>query len=143
MRYFGVSNHSPVQIELLKKHLNQPLVVNQLELNLLHHGLISEGLNVNQRTAVYTNSAETLEYCRLHDIMVQAWSPVAGGKLFNPAENAQENVQAVSQMITILAKKKDTTQEAVALGWLLRHPAGIQPIIWNAENFSPCRLGSR
>lgn len=74
VRYFGVSNHSPMQIELLRKHLRQPLVVNQLELNLLHHSLISEGLTVNQRSASYTHTAQTLEYCRLNDIMIQAWA---------------------------------------------------------------------
>lgn len=129
VRYFSVSNYSPVQIELLQRHLNQPLVVNQLELNLLHHGLISEGLAANQCSAIYTNSPQTLEHCRLNNIMVQAWSPVAGGKLFNLAATAPENIRAVSRLIAELAEKKETTQEAVALGWLLRHPAKIQPII--------------
>ena len=118
-----------MQIELLRKHLRQPLVVNQLELNLLHHGLISEGVTVNQHSARYTHTAQTLEYCRLNDIMIQAWSPVAGGKLFNPDPSAPTNVRAVAHLITELAQKKGTTPEAVALAWLLRHPAGIQPIL--------------
>ncbi len=125
VRYFGASNHSPVQIELLRKHLRQPLVVNQLELNLLHHGLTSEGLTVNQHSARYTHTAQTLEYCRLNDIMIQAWSPVAGGKLFDPEPGAPPNVRAVAHLITELAQKKGTTPEGVALAWLLRHPAGI------------------
>ncbi|ADI15076.1 aldo/keto reductase [Truepera radiovictrix] len=129
VRYFGVSNHSPMQIALLQKHLDKPLVVNQLELNLLHHHLISSGILVNQTAAVYANTAETLEYCRLHDILIQAWSPVAGGRLFNPADDAPENVRSAAALIAQLAEEKGTTKEAVALAWLLRHPAPIQPIL--------------
>ncbi len=129
VRYFGVSNHSPMQIELLKKHLDFPIVVNQLELNLLHSHLISSGILVNMLVAPYANTHETLEYCRLHDIMIQAWSPVAGGKLFNPPDDAAENIKQVAALIARLAEEKATTPEAIAFAWLLRHPMGIQPII--------------
>lgn len=129
VRFFGVSNHSPMQIELLKKYLDFPLVVNQLELNLLHHYMIANGVLVNQTAAQYANTESVLEYCRLHDITVQAWSPVAGGQLFNPPADAPENVRAVAELIAEMAEKKGTTKEAIALGWLLRHPAGIQPIL--------------
>lgn len=129
VRFFGVSNHSPMQIELLKKYLDQPLVVNQLELSLLHPYLISNGILVNQTAAVYANTAHTLEYCRLHDILIQAWSPVAGGQLFNPEGDAPENVRETAKLIAQLAEEKGTTKEAVALAWLLRHPAPIQPIL--------------
>ena len=129
VRYFGVSNHSPLQIELLKKSLDLPLVVNQLELNLLHSYMISNGVLVNLPTATFANTQSVLEYCRLHDITVQAWSPVAGGRLFNPGPDEPDNVHAVAKLIAELAEQKNTTKEAVALGWLLRHPAGIQPIL--------------
>ena len=129
VRYFGVSNHSPLQIELLKKALGVPLVVNQLELSLPHHHLISRGILVNQTAATFVNAEETLEYCRLNDITIQAWSPVAGGKLFKTGADTPENVKATQKLLTELAEEKETTQEAIALGWLLRHPAGIQPIV--------------
>ncbi len=129
VRYFGVSNHSPLQIELLKKALDLPLVVNQLELNLLHSYMIGNGVLVNLPTAPFANTQSVLEYCRLHDITVQAWSPVAGGRLFNPGPDEPENVHAVAKLIAELAEQKNTTKEAIALGWLLRHPAGIQPIL--------------
>jgi predicted oxidoreductase len=129
VRFFGVSNHSPWQIELLKKYLDYPLVVNQLELNLLHAYMIGNGVLVNQTVAPFASTEGVLEYCRLHDITVQAWSPVAGGQLFNPAADAPENVRAVAALIAELAEQKGTTKEAIALGWLLRHPAGIQPIL--------------
>lgn len=129
VRYFGVSNHSPMQIELLKKSLDLPLVVNQLELNLLHSYMISNGVLVNLPAAPFANTQSILEYCRLHDMTVQAWSPVAGGRLFNPGPDDPENVHAVAKLIAELAEEKNTTKEAIALGWLLKHPAGIQPIL--------------
>ena len=129
VRYFGVSNHSSTQIALLQKYLDFPIVVNQLELNLLHSHLISSGVLVNMTVAPYANTQETLEYCRLNDIMIQAWSPVAGGQLFNPSDDAPENVKNTAALIAELAKEKNTTPEAIAFAWLLRHPMGIQPII--------------
>ena len=129
VRHFGVSNHTVMQIELLRKHINHPLVVNQLELNLLHSHLISDGIHANMSNVHYASAAGLLDYCRLHNITIQAWSPVAGGKLFNPAADAPENIQAVAKEIEELATKYATTVEAIALAWLLRHPADIQPIV--------------
>lgn len=129
VRYFGVSNHSAAQIDLLKRYVKQPFVLNQLQLNLLHHHLISNGILVNMMTAPYANTVGLLEYCRLNDMMVQAWSPVAGGQIFKPATDAPETVKNVAALIAKLAEEKGTTKEAIGLGWLLRHPAGIQPIL--------------
>lgn len=129
VRHFGVSNHTMMQMELLRKHIDQPLVVNQLELNLLHNHLISDGIQANMSDVHYASAAGLLDYCRLHDITIQAWSPVAGGKIFNPPADAPDHIQAVAKEIAALAEKYATTQEAIALAWLLRHPAGIQPIV--------------
>ena len=128
VRYFGVSNHNAGQIALLQKYVDQKIVLNQVELNLLHHGLISDGIVANM-DGQYTAVHGTLDYCRLNDIMLQAWSPVAGGQLFNPSEDAADHVKAVASLIAELAEKHGTTKEAIAVGWLLRHPAGIQPIV--------------
>jgi predicted oxidoreductase len=118
-----------MQIELLKKYVRQPLVVNQLELNLLHNHLIREGILFNMREGHEAGTTCALDYCRLHDITVQAWSPVAGGQLFNPPTDAPAHVQAAAREIAALAAQHHTTPEAIALAWLLRHPARIQPII--------------
>ncbi|MDQ4076692.1 MAG: aldo/keto reductase, partial [Chloroflexota bacterium] len=80
VRYFGVSNHTAGQIALLQNSIDQPLVINQIELNLLHAHPINEGVIANQEGGEYTAAAGTLDYCRLHDIMLQAWSPVARGR---------------------------------------------------------------
>lgn len=129
VRYFGVSNHSVWQLELLKRYVTHPIVANQLELNLLHHHLISDGILVNQTGYTDAKSEGLVDYCRINNIMIQAWSPVAGGKLFNPSADAPENIQATARLITELAQAHQTTPEAIALAWLLRHPAQIQPII--------------
>lgn len=129
VRYFGVSNHTSMQIELLKKYLNQPLVINQLELNILHNDLINDGVVSNMTSARYSAARDTLDYCRLNDIMVQAWSPVAGGQIISPKDDAPDNVKATAHLIAELAEKHNTTKSAIALAWLLRHPAKIQPIL--------------
>ena len=129
VRYFGVSNHTAGQIALLQKYCDQPLVINQVELNLMHAHLIDEGVIANQAGGNYTAATGTLDYCRRNEVMIQAWAPVAGGKLFNPPEQADERVRETAGLVARLAQEKNTSQEAIVLAWLLRHPARIQPII--------------
>lgn len=129
VRYFGVSNFSASQIELLQRHVEQRLVVNQVEISLLHHHLISEGIGINQTGYPYAATTGTLDYCRLHELRLQAWTPVAGGKLFSPPADAADHVNAVAAKIRGMADTLGTTREAIALAWLLHHPAGIQPIV--------------
>lgn len=135
VRYFGVSNHTAAQIALLQNYVDQPIVLNQVELNLLHHHLISNGFVANMKDVSYTAVTGTLDYCRQHNILIQAWSPVAGGRLFTSSSDAPQNEQDVAALIRQLAKKYNTTPEAIAVAWLLRHPAPVQPIIGtlNAE----------
>lgn len=119
VRHFGVSNHSASQISLLRKYVDQPLVINQIELSLPHHYPISETILSNQSDVPYAGATGTLDYCREHDILVQAWSPLAGGRLSGTA----------AALAAQLAQAKGVTTEAVLLAWLLKHPAPIQPII--------------
>ena len=129
VRYFGVSNHNPGQMALLQKHLRQPLVANQLELNLIHAQMIEDGVLVNQNANTYTGQTGVLDYCRLHGLQVQAWAPVANGRLMDPPRGADERTRKAAAAVRQLAEARGTTREAIALAWLLRHPAGIQPII--------------
>ena len=119
VRHFGVSNHDASQIALLQRHLDQRLVVNQIQLSLLHHHPISAGILVNQAGTDTAGATGILDYCRQHDILVQAWSPLAGGKLSGPA----------AALATQMAQAKGVASEAILLAWLLKHPAPIQPII--------------
>ncbi|MDR6842301.1 aldo/keto reductase [Pseudoxanthomonas sacheonensis] len=119
VRHFGVSNHSASQISLLRKYVDRPLVINQIELSLAHHYPISETILSNQSGVPYAGATGTLDYCREHDILVQAWSPLAGGRLAGPA----------AALAAQLAQAKGVTTEAVLLAWLLKHPAPVQPIV--------------
>lgn len=131
VRFFGVSNHTAAQIALLQKYLKQPLVANQLELNLLHTHLLDEGIAANQDRPAWSIRGEgTLEYCRLHDITLQAWAPLAGGAVVgNFAEKPTEAATKVAALVADLAREKNVSREAIAIAWLLRHPARIQPIV--------------
>jgi predicted oxidoreductase len=137
VRHFGVSNHTPAQIELLKQQLRQPLVINQLEFSLAQPALVSEGIHANQAGAGANAALATgiLDYCRLNKIFVQAWSPVGGGKLLRPASEAAEATppHPAATLVASLAAAKKTTREAILLAWILRHPAGIQPIIGSTQ----------
>ena len=133
VRHFGVSNHSPMQIELLKTAVRQPIVANQLEFNLLHSNLTEVGIFINQTAARFTAADGVLDYCRIHNILVQAWSPVAQGKIIDPPADASAQARAAARAIADLAEAKHTSREAIALGWILRHPAGIQPIVGTAR----------
>lgn len=127
VRHFGVSNHNPLQIELLKKYVKQDLVANQLQFSVMHTGMIDTGINVNTK---HPNSldhdASTLDYCRLNDITIQPWSPVHakdGVFLNNP------QYKDLNDKLTEIGKKYDLDNEAAAIAWILRHPANMQVIL--------------
>jgi predicted oxidoreductase len=129
VRYFGVSNHSASQIELLKRSVRQPLVVNQLQLSLSHAWLIEEGIYVNQLDAKFAAASGLLDYCRLNDILVQAWSPADHGRLAEPRPDIGDRETRIAAEVARVAAEVKATPGSVVLAWLLRHPAGIQPVI--------------
>lgn len=142
VRYFGISNHTGMQIDLLKKYVCQPLVVNQMELNILHSDLIESGIITNQRKPAHQVRGEgTMEYCRLNNIAIQAWSPLAQGLLTGkPASEDSETVENTYRIIKQMAQDKNVSPEAIAIAWILRHPAKIQPIVGttNPERIRAC-----
>ncbi len=131
VRYFGVSNHTAAQLRFLKKSLNQPIVANQLEVSLLHLHLIDEGIVFNQNQPERALRGEgTLEYCRQHNITIQAWGPLKSGAVITGVDDPRSQAaHDVAQLIAELAQAKGASKEAIAIAWLLRHPAKIQPII--------------
>lgn len=129
VRYFGASNHSGSQLALLRHHLRQPLVVNQLQLSLSHSQLLEEGVMVNRSDGQYAATAGTLDYCRLNGIQLQAWSPLGGGALCRQDQDVPPSQQRAARRVAELADFHATTPEAVVLAWLLRHPAAIQPVV--------------
>jgi predicted oxidoreductase len=140
VRHFGVSNLSGAQIDLLKTCVTQPLVVNQLEINLVHAQLINAGITTDQRVDLRAVQLDgTLEYCRINGITVQAWSPLAHGafaRALNPAGSqapADPRFKAAAELATEIGKKKGVGMDAILLAWIMRHPAGIQPVIGTAK----------
>jgi predicted oxidoreductase len=134
VRYFGVSNHTPGQIALLKKYLRQPLVANQIYLGLADSYPIAAGIEQlkdwgSPLPSGHASLAGVLDYCRLNDVQVQAYQPVGGVinkyNLLNPPADASPQVKAASQLLLEMAKQKNTSPVALALAWLLHHPANI------------------
>lgn len=125
---FGVSNFDAAQIRLLQQSVNQPLIANQVQLSLLHAELIAQGAKFNQ-SQDFQAAFGTLDYCRAKGMLLQAWSPLARGQLFTPPHDAPHHIHQAAALIYEIAEKKSTNPSAIVLAWLLRHPAGIQPII--------------
>ena len=129
VRKFGVSNHNSLQIALLNKYLPEPLVIDQLQFGLGHTVLVDAGLNVNMKNDPAVNrDASTLDYCRLNDITIQAWSPlqfgfIKGHFMGNP-DYADLNAK-----LEELGQAYGITATAMAIAWILRHSAKIQPVV--------------
>ncbi len=129
VRYFGVSNFSVAQIQLLQSACDTPLVANQIQLSLIHPWSISEGLFVNRTERVFTGAEGVVDFCHREGIQLQAWSPVAGGLLSKPSESDDERTKSVRNAVAEVAAETGFSPEGVALAWILRHPAGIVPVI--------------
>lgn len=127
VRYFGVSNHRPLQIELLKKYVSQEICIDQMQLSLPFSSMISEGLEANMQTdGAVDRSGSILDYCRVNDMTMQVWSPFQGKNgTFIDDNNTYPDL---NWRLGELAAKYDTSKTAVAAAWLLRHPAGVQLI---------------
>lgn len=130
VRNFGVSNCNPMQIELIQKYVKYPLIINQLQFSIAHTPMIDSGLTVNMHTKQSVNyEGSILEYCRLKDITIQAWSPFQKGFFEGPFLGDLENYAKLNQVLDRIADKYQVTNTAVAVGWITRHPANIQVII--------------
>lgn len=145
VRAFGVSNHTPGQIELLRKSVTQPLVANQLQLSVTHAPLVAQGVAANMQGLDQSISRDsgTLDYCRLHDITVQAWSPFQAG-FFNGTFLGSPDYPELNAVIDRLAKKYDVPAIAIATAWITRHPARMQVVLGttNPERVAGAALGS-
>ncbi|HBY06812.1 MAG TPA: aldo/keto reductase [Chloroflexi bacterium] len=129
VRYFGVSNQNPMQIELLAKFVKQPLIINQLQLSITNTGMINAGLNVNMEIDRSINrDGSILDYCRLKEITIQPWSPFQYG-FFEGAFLNNDKFPELNQKINEIAAARGVSNSAIAIAWLLRHPAHMQPII--------------
>ncbi|MFF2090562.1 aldo/keto reductase family oxidoreductase [Paenibacillus sp. NPDC058174] len=130
VRYFGVSNQNPAQIELLQKYVKQKLVVNQLQFSIAHTPLVDAGIAVNMNIDQSVNrDGSILDYSRLNEITVQAWSPFQKGFFNGPFLGDLENYPELNEVINSIAAKYDVTNTAIAVAWITRHPANIQVVL--------------
>lgn len=130
VKYFGVSNHNPAQMELLQKYIPYKLIVNQLQFSIAHTPMIDSGIALNMKVDQSVNrDSSILEYCRLNDITIQAWSPFQHGFFEGTFLGNLELFPELNKVLDRLAKKYEVTTTTIAVAWITRHPANIQVVL--------------
>lgn len=128
VRYFGVSNQNPYQIELLQNSLDMPLVTNQLQLSIMHAPMLQSGINVNMyNDSAINRDGGIFDYCRLKNITVQAWSPVQHG-FFKGCFIDDAAYPELNKRLQELSEQYKVSKTTIAIAWILRHPARLQVV---------------
>ena len=128
VRHFGVSNQNPYQMQLLGKYLDMPLCANQLQFSIMHTAMVQSGINVNMYNDYSVGrDGGVLDYCRLNDITIQAWSPMQYG-FFEGCFVDNEKFPELNEVLGKLAEKYSVSKTTIAIAFILRHPAKMQPI---------------
>lgn len=128
VRHFGVSNQNPRQIMLLQKYVKQPILANQLQLSITNATMISQGQHVNMLDDLAINrDGSVLDFCRLNDITIQPWSPFQYG-WFEGTFLDNDKFPELNAVINKIAGKYQVSNTTIAMAWLLRHPASMQPV---------------
>ena len=140
VRNFGVSNQNPMLMQLLQKSLSQPIVANQMQFSIAHATMVSAGHHVNTLTDfAIDRDGSALDYCRLNDITVQAWSPFQFGNI-EGTFLGNESYPELNAKIDEIAAKYAVSNTTIALAWILRHPARMQAVVgtMNAARLKDC-----
>ena len=128
VRHFGVSNQNPYQMQLLQSALDMPLVANQLQFGIMHTPMIQSGINVNMYNESATNrDGGVLDFCRLNKITIQPWSPMQYG-FFEGVFVDNEKFPKLNETLARLSEKYGVSKTTLAIAWILRHPAKMQPV---------------
>ena len=129
VRDFGVSNQNPMMMELLKKEVKQSLSINQLQLSAAFTPGFEAGFHVNMEDSqAAMRDGSIFEYCKLHDVVIQAWSVLQFG-YFKGNFVGNEKFQALNQVLDRLAIKYGVTSSTIAISWILRYPAKMQAVV--------------
>ena len=129
VRDFGVSNQNPMMIELLKKEVKQPLMINQLQLSAAFTPGFEAGFHVNMEgNKAAVRDGSVFEYCKLNDIVIQAWSVLQFG-YFKGNFVGKEQFQNLNEVLNRLALKYGVGPSAIAIAWVLRYPARMQAVV--------------
>lgn len=133
VRHFGVSNHRPMQIELLKRYVRQPLIANQLQFSIPVSNMVAGGMEVNMETVgAADRDGSVLDYSRLHDMTIQAWSPFQAPN-WGGCFIGDERYEKLNQELDALAGQYGVSSTTIAAAWILRHPAKMQVIAGTAK----------
>lgn len=129
VQYFGVSNQSCFQMDLLQSELHQKLIISQMQFSIAHCAMIHDNLNVNvPNEAVQSNDGGLLQYCKRNSILMQAWSPLQYG-FFEGSFIDSPRYPELNHVLEKIAQEKGVNKAAVALAWILRNVTMIQPIV--------------
>lgn len=129
IKHVGVSNMHGHQINYLQSALSTPIIANQLEMSLGFRDWLEDGITTNSAANRDTGYAPgTLEYCMMNNVRLQAWGSLAQGR-YTGAKVENSNDRATADLVAQLAGEYQTTPEAIALAWLMRHPANIAPVL--------------
>jgi len=141
VRHFGVSNQPPMLMDLLRKYLHRPIAANQLQLSVTEASMIARTMHINMQhdDASLDRDGDVLDYCRLHDITVQPWSPFQYG-FFEGVFLDNHKFPALNDKLNQIAARYGVTNTAITMAWLLRHPARMQPVTgtMNVERLKEC-----
>ncbi|OIH95651.1 aldo/keto reductase [Curtobacterium sp. MCBA15_001] len=131
VHHFGVSNHTPGQVELLKKSVQQPLAFNQVQLSITHANVITQGLSANMGGLDQSidRDNDILNYSRLHDVTLQAWSPFQKGFFDGVFLGDREQYAELNDVLEELASAHGVTPTGIAVAWITRHPARFQVVL--------------
>lgn len=131
VRNFGVSNHTPGQVELLKRSVTQPLAFNQVQLSITHAPIIASGVAANMVGLDQSVDRDNgiLDYARLHDITLQAWSPFQKGFFDGVFLGDRENFAELNTALDEIAAAHGVTPTGIAVAWITRHPATMQVVL--------------
>lgn len=147
VRQLGVSNMSAAQIEALQDRLETPVVANQLEMSLLKRAWLESQVLVNHPEHLdYSFPHGTLEYCTRNTITLQAYGALARGVYTGAEPDSPTSADAATaELVAGLAGEYGTSGEGVLLGRLMKHPAGIAPVIGtvNPDRIRACGDAAR
>ena len=145
VRHFGVSNQNPYQMQLLQNSLTMPLCANQLQFGIMHASMVQSGINVNMYNESAVNrDGGVLDYCRLNNITIQPWSPMQYG-FFKGCFVDDEKFPELNEVLAKIGEKYSVSKTTVAIAWILRHPAKMQPITGttNTKRLQDCLDGAK
>ena len=143
----GLSNMTLRHVAAFQQLLCTPLTAVQVQMSMAHRDFVETQVLGNQTEGTRYNFPEgLLTHCAAEQIEVQAWGAMADGVYSGrPIPEGDPSAEATSGVVDRLAQELDLSREAVVVGWLLRHPYAIRPVVgtMNPERIRACAQAPR